>query len=129
MIFLFHQILLAIITIVFSIATPIILALLNKAINLGLNRLKLDITQNQKDNIRSAVETGSGLIQTAVMNGILKESEINPDHPIVQGITRRAFSNVQESASHLDVTPERSAVMIVGKYGRLNAKSPPIVMT
>jgi hypothetical protein len=120
------QVIVAVIGVIGSVATAILLLLLSKVVALFERWTHIQLTEQQKDTIRGAAQTGAGLLEHALAAGTIKLADAHTDNPVVKAITQAAFTNVQESAGALTVTAEKQTEMILGAHGAMLAKAVPI---
>src|SRR3954468_11672582 len=106
-------------TILGTVLTGILLTLINKGLSLLQLKYNIQLTEQQKDTIRGAVDTGAGLIEHAISAGLLTASEVAATNPVVQKIAAQAMDNVKESAQRLTVTPDVATRMIIARHANL----------
>lgn len=96
-------------------ASIITLVLIPWAIIAYQKRTGVQVTQQQRDAIMTAVDTGKGLLETAIDQKKLNVQNITPRDPAVQVIAQGALDRVPEAATAQGTTLDAMAHMIVAR--------------
>jgi len=92
----------------------IITAYVPKAIAAFEARTGLQLTAQQKDTIRGAVQTAAGEVETLIDQKALAVANVKISDPAIQAKAQAAISAVPSAMSALGMTPAGVAKMIVG---------------
>jgi len=92
----------------------IITAYLPKAIAAFEARTGVQLSAQQKDTIRGAVQTAAGEIETQIDQKVLSVANVKISDPAIQAKAQAAISAVPGAMSALGMTPASVAKMIVG---------------
>ena len=78
-------------------------------------RTGLIISEQNRTALDRAADTGAGLIETKLHQGILKIADVNPGNPVVQEIAKETLARVPTAAAAENTTPTAMAHVIVGR--------------
>lgn len=97
-----------------TIAFGLIAAYVPKGLALLEARTGIHLTDQQRATILGAVQTGAGILETKIDQGVLTKAHITIDNPEVLAQARAAIAAVPTAAAALGMTEQGVARMIVG---------------
>jgi hypothetical protein len=97
------------------------------AIRAYQNRTRVQVTDQQRAAVQSALTTAAGLVETRLDQGDLKLSDVVPDHPEILAEASAALARVPDAAAAVGISLNAAAHIVVGRVDT-STNLPPIAI-
>lgn len=78
-------------------------------------RTGVQVNDQERAAVQSALTTAAGIVQTQLDQGALKVADITPEHPVIMKAAREALARVPDAAAAQATTPAAAAAVIVAR--------------